>query len=159
DFGPIEEFTEWLHRQGIKLCLWVNPNVLEGTDAFVEERLISKGRVRESCFPVRGFVDFTGSGGDWWVEEMKRLMAVGVDAFKLDYGEIVPVEGRFADGRTGSEAHNLYGLMASMTAARAGVRVAYTRSGTAGSQRYPVHWPGDAQATWNGLAGNLRGGL
>ncbi|HET7567863.1 MAG TPA: TIM-barrel domain-containing protein [Gaiellaceae bacterium] len=159
DFGPIEEFTAWLHERGVKLCLWVNPNVLEGTDAFVEERLVSKGKVRESCFPVRGFVDFTGAGGEWWVEEMQRLMAAGVDAFKLDYGEIVPVEGRFADGRSGREAHNLYGLMASMTAARAGVPFVYTRSGTAGSQRYPVHWPGDAQATWNGLAGNLRGGL
>src|SRR5699024_6588789 len=28
DFGPLEEFVDWLHGEGIKLCLWVNPNVL-----------------------------------------------------------------------------------------------------------------------------------
>ncbi|HET7572636.1 MAG TPA: TIM-barrel domain-containing protein [Gaiellaceae bacterium] len=159
DFGPLEEFTAMLHERGVRLCLWVNPNVVEGTPAFVEERLVSRGRVRESCFPIRAFVDFTGPGGDWWVEEMSRLHAAGVDAFKLDYGELLPAEGVFADGRTGREAHNLYALLASMTAARAGIPFHYTRSGTAGSQRYPVHWPGDAQATWNGFAGNLRGGL
>jgi len=159
DFGPLEALTAMLHERGTKLCLWVNPNVVEGTDAFVEERLVSRGKVRESCFPIRAFVDFTGAGGDWWVEEMTRLREAGVDAFKLDYGELMPVEGVFADGRTGREAHNLYGLMASMTAARAGIEFHYTRSATAGSQRYPVHWPGDAQATWGGLAGNIRGAL
>ena len=159
DFGPLDEFVSWLHGEGIRLCLWVNPNVLEGSDAYVEERLVSEGRVRESCWPVRAFVDFTGAGGDWWVEELRRLLDAGVDAFKLDYGELVPLEGRFADGRSVREAHNLYGLLASMTAARAGVPFAYTRSGTAGSQRYPVHWPGDTQATWAGMAGQLRGGL
>jgi alpha-D-xyloside xylohydrolase len=159
DFGPLDEFVGWLHGEGVRLCLWVNPNVLEGSDAYVPERLVSEGRIRESCFPTRAFVDFTGPGGDWWVAELRRLLAAGVDAFKLDYGELVPVEGEFADGRSGRVLHNLYGLLASMTAARAGVPFAYTRSGTAGSQRYPVHWPGDTQATWNGMAGNLRGGL
>lgn len=159
DFGPLDDFVAWLRSEGLRLCLWVNPNVLEGSEAYRPERLVSGGDVREACWPVRAFVDFTGAGGDWWVEEMRRLLAAGVDAFKLDYGELVPVEGRFADGRTGREVHNLYGLLASITAARAGAPFAWTRSGTAGSQRYPVHWPGDTQATWNGMAGQLRGGL
>ena len=158
-FGKLDEFTGWLHGQDIRLCLWVNPNLVEECEAWDPDLLVSKGRARESCFPVRGFVDFTGAGGDWWVEQMQRLRAAGVDAFKLDYGELVPVDGVFADGRTGRQLHNLYGLLASMTAARAGVPFHYTRSGTAGSQRYPTHWPGDAQSTWAGLAGTLRGGI
>jgi alpha-D-xyloside xylohydrolase len=159
DFGPIEEFTAMLRERGAKLCLWVNPNVVEGTDAYVPERLVSRGRVREAIFPTRAFVDFTGAGGEWWVEEMRRLQAAGIDAFKLDYGELVPVNSEFADGRSGRQLHNMYALLASMTAHRAGIPFHYTRSGTAGSQRYPVHWPGDAQSTWAGMAGNLRGAL
>lgn len=158
-FGPVEEFCEWLHDQGIRLCLWVNPNLVEESEAWDPELLVSQGRARDTCFPVRGFVDFTGRGGDWWVSEMRRLREAGVDAFKLDYGELVPVEGRFADGRTGRQLHNMYGLLASITAARAGIPLHYTRSGTAGSQRYPTHWPGDAQSTWAGFAGTIRGGL
>lgn len=159
DFGPLDDFVTWLHDQDVRLCLWVNPNVPEDNEAFVPERLVSQGRVRDPNYPERAFVDFTGAGGDWWREELRRLLAAGVDAFKLDYGECLPVDGRLADGRTGAEVHNLYPLLASMTAASAGVEVFYTRSGTAGSQRYPTHWAGDAQASWAGLAGTLRGAL
>lgn len=158
-FGPLDEFSGWLHDQGIRLCLWVNPNIVEDAEAWDPDLLVSRGRARESCFPTRGFVDFTGAGGDWWVENMRRLMEAGVDAFKLDYGELVPVDSTFSDGRTGRQLHNMYGLLGSITAARAGVPFHYTRSGTAGSQRYPTHWPGDAQSTWAGLAGTIRGGL
>lgn len=158
-FGKLEDFTAWLHEQDIRLCLWVNPNLVEEADAWDDELLVGKGRARETCFPRRGFVDFTGAGGDWWVTEMRRLADAGVDAFKLDYGELVPIEATFADGRSGRQLHNMYGLLASMTAARAGIPFHYSRSGTAGSQRYPTHWPGDAQSTWYGMAGTIRGGL
>jgi alpha-D-xyloside xylohydrolase len=69
------------------------------------------------------------------------------------------MEAQYADGRSGRELHNLYSLLASITAHRAGVPFTYTRSGTAGSQRHPVHWPGDTQSTWAGMQGSLRGAL
>ncbi|MBW3560964.1 MAG: alpha-xylosidase [Actinobacteria bacterium] len=159
DFGPLEDLVAWLHEREIRLCLWVNPHVVEGDDSFVPERLVSDGRARDPNIPERGFVDFTGVGSDWWHAEMTRLLTAGVDAFKLDYGETLPVSARLADGRTGAEAHNLYTLLASITADNAGTPVAFTRSGTAGSQRYPVHWSGDAQSTWAGMSGCLRGAL
>ncbi len=159
DFGPLRELVDWLHGRGVRLCLWVNPNVVEDEVGYVPDNLVTKGRARETQFPVRAFVDFTGAGADWWVTEMRRLLDAGVDAFKLDYGELAPVEAVYADGRSGREVHNLYGLLGSMTARRAGAPFLWTRSGTAGSQRYPVHWPGDSQSTWAGMAGNLRGAL
>jgi alpha-D-xyloside xylohydrolase len=158
-FGDRDEFFALMAERGVKVCLWVNGNVVEDSPAYRPERLVSGGRDRDPCFPVRAFVDYTGPGGDWWVGELSALRDAGMAAAKLDYGELVPVRGRFADGRTGRELHNLYGLLGSMTAARAGVDVTWTRSGTAGSQRYPVHWAGDTQSTWGGLAGALRGGL
>ena len=37
--------------------------------------------------------------------------------------------------------------------------MSWARSGWAGSQRYPVHWGGDAASTFDGLAGTICGGL
>lgn len=159
DFGPPEEFIGWLHQQDVRLCLWINPYVLEHLAAYQPQRLVSSGRARDPYFPSRAFVDFTGEGARWWERELKRLLSAGVDAFKLDYGEQLPVDARLADGRTGAQVHNLYPLQASIVAHRAGVPLAFTRAGTAGSQRFPLHWSGDAQSTWAGLAGALRGGL
>lgn len=159
DFGPMSEFIETLHARDVRLCLWISPCVSETNPAFVPERFVSHGGVRDPNHPDLAFVDFTGDGRDWWKQELKRLLDGGVDAFKLDFGESLPVDGRLADGRIGVDMHNAYPLLASMTAAEAGVRVFFTRAGTAGSQRYPLHWSGDAQSTWAGMAGALRGAL
>lgn len=35
----------------------------------------------------------------------------------------------------------------------------FARSATAGCQRFPVHWGGDCESTFNGMAQTLRGGL
>jgi alpha-D-xyloside xylohydrolase len=158
-FGPIGELADWLHERGIKLCLWVNPHVDDESDAFRPEVMVDAGRCRDPWFPQRGMVDFTGAGAGWWREQLKGLLAAGVDCFKLDYGEMLPATARHADGRTGADTHNVYPLLASQIAREAGAPVCWTRGATAGSQRYPVHWPGDTQSTWAGLAGAIRGGL
>ena len=158
-FGPMGDFIAWLHDRDVRLCLWVNPHVMDSTDAFVPERLVSGGAARDPFFHARAFVDFTGAGADWWHDELSKLVAAGVDAFKLDYGELLPADARMADGRRGTEVHNVYSLLASKVAYEAGIGLAFTRSGTAGSQRYPLHWSGDAQSTWAGMAGCLRGAL
>lgn len=35
----------------------------------------------------------------------------------------------------------------------------FARSATAGGQRYPVHWGGDCESTWEAMGETLRGGL
>ena len=62
--------------------------------------------------------------------------------------------------------HNLYPLRyqeavhAATAAARGeGERIAWSRSGWAGSQRFPVHWGGDVPPAWEMLAPQLHGGL
>jgi len=159
DFGPIDEFIGWLHGRGVKLCLWVNTHLRTDSPAWTPERMVDGGAARDRLYPDRGYVDLTGAGADWWVTEMERLLAAGVDAFKLDYSETLPETAPLADGRNGREVRNLYGLLASITAARAGATVHFTRCGTAGSQRYPIHWAGDSQSSWYGMYGALRGGL
>ncbi len=158
-FGPIEDFIGWLHGEDVRLCLWVNPHLMEDGPGWDRSVCVEDGAVRDPYYPDRAWVDLTGPGRDWWDREIRRLVAAGVDAFKLDYGEQLPASSRMADGRTGAQVHNVYPLLASIIAYGAGAPLAYTRAGTAGSQRYPLHWPGDAQSTWAGLAGCLRGGL
>ena len=82
---------------------------------------------------------------------------------KTDFGEGIPEEARYRniDGR---KFHNLYALVYNAAVAEAirevtGEHIVWARSGTAGSQRYPLHWGGDSQCNWAGLAGTLRGAL
>jgi alpha-D-xyloside xylohydrolase len=159
DFGPIEEFVGWLHDRDVRLCLWVNTHVDAESEAWKPERVVDGGRARDPLFPQRGWVELTGAGADWWLEEMTRLVQAGVDGFKLDYSETLPADATMADGRTGRQVHNLYPLLAATIADRAGAAVHFTRAGTAGSQRFPLHWAGDSQSTWAGFRGALRGGL
>jgi alpha-D-xyloside xylohydrolase len=88
----------------------------------------------------------------------------GVSAIKVDFGEAAPADGIYADGRTGFYEHNLYPLrynqaVAEITKKTTGENIIWARSAWAGSQRYPIHWGGDAESTDDGMAAELRGGL
>jgi alpha-D-xyloside xylohydrolase len=89
---------------------------------------------------------------------------MGVAAFKPDSGEAVPADALFADGRTGEQLHNLYPLLYNRAVYEVmreerGEAMLFSRSGYAGSQRYPINWTGDQPCTWGGMAAALRSGL
>jgi len=89
---------------------------------------------------------------------------MGVGAIKVDFGEAAPPNGIYDDGRTGFYEHNLYPLRYNKAAADitykvSGGHIIWARSAWAGSQRYPIHWGGDAANTNNAMAATLRGGL
>ena len=92
------------------------------------------------------------------------LLNVGVGAIKVDFGEAAPNNGIWANGRTGFYEHNLFPLrynkaVADITKQITGDNIIWARSAWAGSQRYPIHWGGDAESTDDGMAAELRGGL
>ncbi len=89
----------------------------------------------------------------------------GASAIKTDFGDCIPPNAHYR-GVSGHRFQNLYSLVynaciahARALADPAGATAQWARSGTAGSQRYPVHWGGDSQCSWSALQGSLRATL
>jgi alpha-D-xyloside xylohydrolase len=100
----------------------------------------------------------------WYQDKLRDLLKLGVGAIKVDFGEGAPLTGQYASGLSGWYEHNLYPLrynkaVADVTKEVTGDDVIWARSAWAGSQRYPLHWGGDAENTDSAMAGELRGGL
>jgi len=100
----------------------------------------------------------------WYQDKLAGLLKLGVGAVKADFGEGAPLTGQYASGKTGLYEHNLYPLrynkaVADVTKQITGDSIIWARSAWAGSQRYPLHWGGDAENTNSAMAAELRGGL
>ena len=97
-------------------------------------------------------VDFTSNDGEqWWREQAKRLLALGVEGVKADDGEgyYLPDGVRLADGRTGAEAAWALGGLHRLCLQRAldevhpGRGVLFGRSGWTGQHAAGHTWAGD----------------
>ena len=100
----------------------------------------------------------------WYQQKIGGLLKMGVGAIKVDFGEAAPLNGFYASGKGGLYEHNLYPLrynkaVAEITKQVKGENIIWARSAWAGSQRYPLHWGGDAANTDIGMLGTIRGGL
>jgi len=100
----------------------------------------------------------------WYQGKLKGLLSMGVGAIKADFGEGAPLAGLYHAGRTGWYEHNLYPVRYNkaaweITRSTSGEGIIWARSAWAGSQRYPLHWGGDAENTNSAMAATLRGGL
>ncbi|MBN1132231.1 MAG: alpha-xylosidase [Bacteroidales bacterium] len=156
-----------LKKQGFHTCLWQLPYFVPKNRLFPE--LIEKDLVvrdRSGNLPYEDAVlDFSNPETvEWYQEKIGDLLKMGVGAIKVDFGEAAPLNGIYHSGRSGFYEHNLYPLRynkaaADITRTVNDENVIWARSAWAGSQRYPLHWGGDAAATDVGMAAELRGGL
>ena len=109
-------------------------------------------------------VDFSNpEAREWYAEKIRALIRMGAGAIKTDFGEGIAEEALYHSIQ-GRYFHNLYSLVYNSTVFKAthdvsGENIVWARSGTAGSQRYPLHWGGDSQCTFDALAATLRGAL
>lgn len=109
-------------------------------------------------------VDFSNpEAREWYKEKIAGLIKLGVGAIKTDFGEGISEEAVYMN-IDGKHFHNLYSLVYNSTVFDATASVTeqpfvWARSGTAGSQRYPLHWGGDSQCTFDALACTLRAAL
>ncbi|WP_197526738.1 glycoside hydrolase family 31 protein [Botrimarina colliarenosi] len=152
---------------GFRVCLWQLPYFTAKNRLFDEAQddgLFVKNRGGK--MPAEdGVLDFTNPDTvAWYQGKLTELLKLGVGAIKVDFGEDAPLEGVYASGRTGWYERNLYPLLynrvvSDLTEAITGERIIWARSAWAGSQRYPLHWGGDAENTYSAMAATLRGGL
>jgi alpha-D-xyloside xylohydrolase len=153
--------------QGLRVCLWQLPYFVPKNALFPE--IVEKGlfvRDRNGNIPYEDAVlDFSNPAAvQWYQDKIAGLLKQGVSVIKVDFGEAAPADGLYASGKTGFYEHNLYPLrynkaVAEITQKVTGDTVIWARSAWAGSQRYPLHWGGDAAATDSAMAATLRAGL
>ncbi|HSH77307.1 MAG TPA: alpha-xylosidase, partial [Herpetosiphonaceae bacterium] len=164
-----------LKARGLHICVWINPYIAQRSPLFAEGMrqgyLLRKsnGDVWQWDLwqPGMAIVDFTNpTARDWFAGKLRALLDMGVDCFKTDFGERIPTEVVYYDGSDPDRMHNYYSYLYNQTVfdllqehRGMGEAVLFARSGTAGSQQFPVHWGGDCNSTFESMAESLRGGL
>ena len=163
---PVKMLSD-LKKEGFHVCLWQLPYFTPKNTLFPE--IISKGlevKDAKGGIPYEdAILDFSNPETvRWYQGKIANLLKMGVGAIKVDFGEAAPHTGIYHSGRTGFYEHNLYPLrynktVADITRQVTGENIIWARSAWAGSQRYPLHWGGDAANTNTAMAATLRGGL
>jgi alpha-D-xyloside xylohydrolase len=164
-----------LHERDLRVCVWINPYIGQASPLFDEaaEQGFLVTRPDGSVWQWdlwqagMGLVDFTNPDATrWYQAHLRRLIDQGVDCFKTDFGERIPVDVVYADGSPADRMHNLYTHLYNQAvhdvlveARGEGDAVLFARSATAGGQALPVHWGGDSTSTFASMAETLRGGL
>ena len=165
-----------LHDRGLHVCVWINPYIAQASEIFDEAAAAGYliKRIDGSVWQTdlwqagMGIVDFTNPDAcAWYRSKLKALLDMGVDCFKTDFGERIPVEDVvFADGSDPLRMHNFYAYLYNKTVFEllekergAGEAVVFARSATAGGQKFPVHWGGDCHSDYPSMEQTIRGGL
>ncbi|MGV8882657.1 MAG: alpha-xylosidase [Rhodoglobus sp.] len=174
-FPDPEGMLARLHEKDLKVCVWINPYIAQRAPLFAEAK--DKGYlVKRPSGEVwqwdlwqagMGFVDFTNPDAkQWYQDKLRVLLDQGVDAFKTDFGERIPLEVEYFDGSSPERMHNWYTQLYNEAVFEVleerrgpGEAVLFARSATVGGQKLPVHWGGDSTSTYESMAETLRGGL
>ncbi len=177
-FPNPEGFLHNLRKHGFRVSLWQLPYVADGAEQINEARdnhYISEpkdpkkhtnagGQSNFSALDYAGTIDFTyPKATEWYKGLLKNLLDMGVSCIKTDFGENIHMDHKY-HGMTAERLNNIYGLLYQraayeITKKETGEGIVWARSAWAGCQRYPLHWGGDSESSWDGLAGSLKGGL
>ena len=166
-FSDASKMMDDLYKDGFHICLWQLPYFTPHNKYYNE--LIDKGlyvKNQKGGLPFEDVVlDFSNPQTvEWYQGKIEGLLKIGVGAIKGDFGEGAPLTGYYASGKSGLYEHNLYPLrynkaLSDIIKKTNGQRIMWSRSAWAGSQRYPLHWGGDASNTDVGMQTTLRCGL
>ena len=175
-FPDPEGMLSRLKQKGLHVCVWINPYIAQASALFNEGKENGYLLKRKSggvwqwdrWQPGMGIVDFTNPEAcKWFSSKLERLVDMGVDCFKTDFGERIPTEDvSYYDGSDPVGMHNYYTYLYNKTVFELlenkkgkGNALVFARSATVGSQQFPVHWGGDCSANYESMAETLRGGL
>ncbi len=166
-FKDPKGMLDQLKREGFHTCLWQLPYFTPKNRFFRE--LVDGGMAVKNAAGSLPYEDAVLDLSNpktvkWYQDKIANLIRLGVGAIKCDFGEAAPYDGFYYSGRGGLYEHNLYPVrynkaLFEAVKANSGEGVIWARSAWAGSQRYSLHWGGDAATTNTGMLGDLRGGL
>jgi alpha-D-xyloside xylohydrolase len=164
-----------IKSRGLKICVWINPYIAQLSPLFNEGKNKGyfirnlDGSVFQSDLWQAGMaiVDFTNpAAAAWYTEKLEVLLDMGVDCFKTDFGERIPVPALYHNKADAEKMHNYYAFLYTKAVFEVlerkrgpGEACVFARAATAGGQRFPVHWGGDCESTFEAMAETLRGGL
>lgn len=173
---PQAYLAEIKSKYNVKICLWINPYISQLSPIFKEgveggyfiKRKDGRPWQWDLWQPGLAVVDITNpAAASWYCGKLKALLDMGVDCFKTDFGERIPHTGVvFHNGSDPMRMHNSYAvlynaLVFGLTKDKLGEgqAVVFARASAAGGQRYPVHWGGDCESTFEAMNEALRGCL
>lgn len=166
-FQDPKAMLDQLKKDGFHTCLWQLPYFTPKNRFFRE--LVDEGMAVKNATGSLPYEDAVLDLSNpktvkWYQDKIAGLIKLGVGAIKCDFGEAAPYDGFYYSGRGGKYEHNLYPVrynkaLWEAVEANSGEGVIWARSAWAGSQRYPLHWGGDAATTNTGMLGDLRGGI
>ena len=174
-FPDPEGMLKRLKAKGLKICVWINSYI--GQESYLFDEGVKGGYfIKNPNGDVwqwdmwqagMAIVDFTNPKAcEWYASKLEALLDMGVDCFKTDFGERIPTNAVYYDGSDPIKMHNYYSYLYNKTVydllkRKRGVEdaVLFARSATVGGQKFPVHWGGDCNATYESMAESLRGGL
>jgi alpha-D-xyloside xylohydrolase len=168
-FPDPQAMIDHIHAHGSRLVLWISPwmaidNGDDPNDAYyacAERGYLIRNpegesyvhRLGNNPMLVGSCIDLTNPEAvAWWQDNIRRLAEMGVSGINTDFGEQVPEDAVFYDGRTGREMHNIYPRLyneltyEAMSEMHSGARrpgMLLARSGWHGSQRLSAIWAGD----------------
>ena len=174
-FPDPKGFIKGLADKGFKVSLWQLPYVAKGAEQLEEAKKnnyigpLLKEQASEgsnfSALDYAGTIDFTyNKAVDWYKNTLlKPLLDMGVKCIKTDFGENIHMDAVY-HGMTPERLNNIYALLYQKAAYEitkevTGDGIVWARAAWAGCQRYPLHWGGDSESSWAGMAGSLKGGL
>lgn len=164
-----------IKAKGLNICVWINPYIGQESALFAEgmEKGYFLKRTNGDVWqwdmwqPGMALVDFTNPDAcKWYQEKLEALLDMGVDCFKTDFGERIPVNCVYHDGSDPKKMHNYYTYLYNKVVFELlekkrgkGNAVLFARSATVGGQKFPVHWGGDCWSDYESMEESLRGGL
>ena len=187
-FPAPQAFIQRLADNGFKVSLWQLPYVAQGAEQLQEAKengYISRpegvgGKTADhettaesssgdgsnfSALDYAGTIDFTYPKATEWYQQqlLKPLLEMGVKCIKTDFGENIHMDHQY-HASTPERLNNIYALLYQKAAYEVtkevtGDGIVWARAAWAGCQRYPLHWGGDSESSWAGMAGSLKGGL
>lgn len=179
-FGDFKKFFADMNKKDLSISFWLNPYIQSDDSKFWKEAhskgYLVKSTEREFAHPYTGvetyqennfIIDFTNKEAyTWWKKHVIALAKKGLLFTVPDYGDGVPADALFANGKTGKEMRMYFTYLYKKCVFEA-ISEVYgkenvaniSRPGYIGSQKFPGKWGGDSGCRWSELKNSIQAGL